>query len=297
MGEQDLLKLSWTRKGPVSGLKGCPLEAEEQRLLVEHLRRARIVAYHVPNEGRRSKRRGAALKGMGLEPGVPDLIVVSRTRLAPHGVALEMKRQSGTWAQVSQDQRRWLWLLEAVEQRTPVVGYGWRDAVAKLRYLGYALALCVALWAGPVDALPRYQQRPHLEAVVGSPGLAAEMDVAGSLADVDPLYMAAVTYTESRWTGRRDGDHGRSIGLWQMTASAVRSMDRGLTRAAAQRLLRVPYVRSVVAGYYWRRLIRRYGRRSAAAVYTCGPRCRGMALTRTVRNYWRAYARLMGAER
>lgn len=34
-----------------------------------------VKVVHIPNEGRRSRRQGASLKGQGLRPGAPDLLV------------------------------------------------------------------------------------------------------------------------------------------------------------------------------------------------------------------------------
>lgn len=47
-------------------------------------------ALHVPNGGRRGKVEAARLKGLGVRPGVPDLLILAPRR-GYHGAALELK--------------------------------------------------------------------------------------------------------------------------------------------------------------------------------------------------------------
>lgn len=269
--------------------RGAPGEHYEQRKVVEKLEAAGIAFFAVPNGGRRDIKEAAKLKREGVRRGVPDLVILRAPPAFPKwtGVALEMKRASGTFTDVSEDQRVWLSRFQ-MARRIPVVGYGWRDAVEKLKALGYVLALVMAL-AGPVEArAPEWTPR----SVPAPLTVAVELHVAALVADVDPLWLAAVTYTESRWIGRKAGDGGASVGIWQMTASAAQAVAPWWSRETARKALSLPVVRSVVAGLYWRRLIRRYGRRSAPAVYTCGPKCKGMSSTRTARAYERHYRRM-----
>jgi hypothetical protein len=274
------------------GRPGGPTETQEQIRLFARLRKAGISAFHVPNGGARSSaREGRILKLAGVEEGVVDVLIVDVPEGSDkRGTALEMKRASGSWSDVSEAQRRWLEYFVGAGW-FGVVGYGCRDAVEKLRSIGYVLALLLAL-SGPANALdvPTYQSRT-IGALTGSYALDAELVLAGLVADVDPLYFAAVTYTESRWIGSRSGDAGRSHGLWQITSSAVQAV-ADVSREQARNMVRTPFVRSLVAGLYWRRLIRRYGRAHAAAVYTCGPKCRNVFETRTSRGYRRHYRRL-----
>lgn len=278
--------------------KGGPSETSEQIQLFKPIRRARLAAFAVPNGGsRRGRREGAILRASGVEAGVSDVLVVAPPagmgveRCYQHvpGTALELKRSSGTWEDVSEEQREWLVRFASLGWLA-LVGYGFRDALAKLRWAGYVVALLLAL-VRPVEAVPAFEEGRELASVVGSELVAFELQAAGYVADVDPLFLAAVTWVESRWRGRRDGDGGASVGLWQITASAVQAVVP-VTRSEARALVRLPVLRSIVAGLYWRRLIERYGRPFAAAIYTCGPRCRGQASTRTSRAYWRAFSRL-----
>ena len=52
-------------------------ELTVHRHVVAHLRRAGVDFFHVPNEGKRGPRARSLLHGMGVMPGVPDLIIVS----------------------------------------------------------------------------------------------------------------------------------------------------------------------------------------------------------------------------
>ncbi len=123
--------------------------------------------------------------------------------------------------------------------------------------------------------------------------LAREFNAAGLLANVSPTFLAGVTWTESRWKGKTLGDGGASVGAWQMVASSVRVLFPSVSRAQARELLLYPLTRTVIAGLYWARLIKRYGRRRAAVVYNCGPvRCRRATTTRAVRGYFRHYKRI-----
>jgi hypothetical protein len=70
-----------------------------------HLQRHIPMQYHsTPNEGGNNARATAALKRIGLTPGVADLLIFFPHKL----VALEMKRAQGTWADVRPTQRQWL---------------------------------------------------------------------------------------------------------------------------------------------------------------------------------------------
>jgi len=123
--------------------------------------------------------------------------------------------------------------------------------------------------------------------------LAREFHAAGLLSNVSPTFLAAVTWTESRWKGKTLGDGGASVGAWQMVASSVRVLFPSVSRKQARELLLWPLTRTVIAGLYWARLIKRYGRRRAAVVYNCGPvRCRRATTTKAVRGYFRHWRQL-----
>ncbi len=125
--------------------------------------------------------------------------------------------------------------------------------------------------------------------------LAVEFSAAGLLSDVSPTFLAGVTWTESRWKGATLGDGGASVGAWQMVAGSVRTLFPQVSRARARELLLHPLTRTVIAGLYWARLIKRYGRRRAAVVYNCGPvRCRKAMSTRATKGYFRHTKRIRG---
>lgn len=124
---------SSTRKKPV-----FPSEQSEQISLASILDAAGLWWFAVPNGGSRGALEGTRLEASGVKSGVPDLIIITPAPGAPRGVALELKRGNGTMADVRPEQ--WLWLGRFQEVGlAPVVGFGWRDAVARLRALGYTL--------------------------------------------------------------------------------------------------------------------------------------------------------------
>lgn len=61
--------------------------------------------YHIPNEGKRSRKTGARLKAEGLRTGVPD-ICLPVARGTNHGLYIELKRVKGS--RVTPDQIRWI---------------------------------------------------------------------------------------------------------------------------------------------------------------------------------------------
>ena len=88
-----------------------PTEADEQKLLFEWMEYAEMahpeleLAYHVPNEGRRTYRAGYELKKQGMRPGVPDICLpVARGKY--HALYIEMKRVKG--GKVSDEQKWWI---------------------------------------------------------------------------------------------------------------------------------------------------------------------------------------------
>ncbi len=81
--------------------------------------------YHIPNEGKRSKSNGAALRRQGLKKGVPDLCLpVARGGF--HGLYIEMKRVG---EKPTDNQKRWLQLLKQQGYCTTVCDEGWEQAV------------------------------------------------------------------------------------------------------------------------------------------------------------------------
>ena len=141
-----------------------PSEHSEQVELVRRLRRSGVLFCAVPNGGKRAGVEAAKLVKEGVSAGVPDLLVfdgpggavltayerdlveglrglsLARRRAVASaagiaaGVGLEMKRDgAGT---VSAKQETWLGAL-AERGWDTMVGWGWRDALAKLRKGGY----------------------------------------------------------------------------------------------------------------------------------------------------------------
>ena len=115
----------WARPAP---------EAVIQRTLAQRLDLAKLVWCHVPNGGSRGSIVEAVnLRRAGVKGGVPDVLIFTPTKQAPHGVALELKADKGV---LSDAQREWLDSLRAIGWAA-IVAYGLDDAVAQLRALGY----------------------------------------------------------------------------------------------------------------------------------------------------------------
>lgn len=80
-----------------------------QRHVVARLRLARAVFCHVPNGSKATPGYRAKLKALGLEPGVPDLLIFSLAggRAPPQPMALELKTEKGrlSSAQIKYGQR------------------------------------------------------------------------------------------------------------------------------------------------------------------------------------------------
>lgn len=65
-----------------------------QRAVFQHLRArgtSDVFAFHVPNGGKRKPIEAAILKGLGVQAGVPDIILIR----AGHAYALELKAPGG----------------------------------------------------------------------------------------------------------------------------------------------------------------------------------------------------------
>lgn len=120
-----------------------PSEYQETCAVAQWLAQRQAIFCHVPNEGRRSPRRGAQQKRMGVSAGVPDLLIFSEPthgwpgsmrQRPPRGVAIEMKRRTGGSENAAQTQwAEWLrvcgWLV--------CTARGARAAMDELMRLGY----------------------------------------------------------------------------------------------------------------------------------------------------------------
>ena len=116
-----------------------PTELSAQIQVVRELTRARICFFAVPNGGTRGRMEAVHLRQAGVQAGVPDIMIMDPPKVWPWiGVALEMKREGGSWADVSAEQRKWLGDLETRDFLS-VVGYGAEDALLKLKELGYVV--------------------------------------------------------------------------------------------------------------------------------------------------------------
>ena len=114
-----------------------PSELSEQVNLARELDRAHICWFHVPNGGSRKGREAVSLRLSGVKAGIPDVLIVDRPPSYPSlpGVALELKSLKG---HTSPEQEHWLRAFASRGWAT-IVAYGYEDAIAQLRVLGYRL--------------------------------------------------------------------------------------------------------------------------------------------------------------
>jgi hypothetical protein len=108
-----------------------PTEAAEQRMVCQWLNAKRLRYFHVPNGEKRNAITGANLRGLGVKPGVPDLIITTTPpgKFGIAAVALEMKRRKG--GSISVEQREWLDHLKSQGWAT-FVAHGADEAIAWL---------------------------------------------------------------------------------------------------------------------------------------------------------------------
>ena len=83
--------------------------------------------FAVPNAGKRTPRQGAYMKAEGLQPGFPDIGLLT-SRLGWHGLFIELKKPKG---RVSPEQVAWLNRLSD-QNYLSCVRYGWLDAVSMI---------------------------------------------------------------------------------------------------------------------------------------------------------------------
>lgn len=121
-------------KKPKRTRRVCPSEASEQQLVVTALNRAGVRYFHVPNE-RRDESTRISLAAMGVQPGVPDLVIIDPPpKLSAPGAVIEMKRREG--GRVSKNQEKWLDYFAERGWATAVCE-GHKEALVMLKKWGY----------------------------------------------------------------------------------------------------------------------------------------------------------------
>jgi hypothetical protein len=130
-----LRRATATRRPPDKG--GAPSEQHEQIELAMWLSCRDILFCHVPNGEQRSWVTGKRLKTMGVQRGVPDILIFTLPPKHPEscGVAIELKRRGITAC--SPEQARWLAKLNNTGWRVRLCA-GAAEAIAWLKELGYA---------------------------------------------------------------------------------------------------------------------------------------------------------------
>lgn len=100
-------------------------EHQEQVLVVKHCDAKNILAFAIPNAGKRSMITASILKAEGMKSGVPDLFIPI-AKNGYHGLFIEMKKVKG--GTVSDTQKVW---LEALNKNgyLAVVARGHAEAI------------------------------------------------------------------------------------------------------------------------------------------------------------------------
>lgn len=107
-----------------------PTESQEQQALFNWIRLSvgkypeLDLAYHIPNEGKRSVANGARLKREGLHTGIPDIhLPVAKGEY--HSLYIELKRVKNS--KISKEQEATIKKLNKVGN-CAVIAYGWDEA-------------------------------------------------------------------------------------------------------------------------------------------------------------------------
>lgn len=113
-----------------------PPEEAEQLALVQWLELHKIKYTHVPNEGKHKVQYRVKQKRLGVQAGLPDILIFDRPPLYPEnvGVAIELKRQKG--GRVTPEQIAWLEDLKARGWAVAVC-QGAMEAIRVLQELGF----------------------------------------------------------------------------------------------------------------------------------------------------------------
>ena len=113
-----------------------PPEEAEQLALVQWLELHKIKYTHVPNEVKHKVQYRVKQKRLGVQAGLPDILIFDRPPLYPEnvGVAIELKRQKG--GRVTPEQTAWLEHLK-VRGWTVAVCRGAMEAIRFLQELGF----------------------------------------------------------------------------------------------------------------------------------------------------------------
>jgi hypothetical protein len=102
------------------GVEHVPTESTEQMMFFQWLRAAmpKLIAFHVPNGGKRSLRTAVRLKKEGVAAGIPDVVIAKPCGIYC-GMYIELKRTKGGALSESQ-----------------------KDMIRELRAEGYYVAVC-----------------------------------------------------------------------------------------------------------------------------------------------------------
>ncbi|MDA3056438.1 VRR-NUC domain-containing protein [Campylobacter sp. CN_NE3] len=100
-----------------------PTEAEEQLAFISWLRLKNIPFNHTANERKTSVYQGRFLKRMGVARGFPDLTIFLPKKV----LYVELKRKTG--AKITDEQKKWVTLLDELEYAKAKICYGADEAI------------------------------------------------------------------------------------------------------------------------------------------------------------------------
>ena len=110
-------------------------EDDIQRSVAQRLDAIGVLWCHVPNGGKRNVREAARFKGLGVKPGVPDVVIFTPPPSSDtaRGAVLELKAEKG---KPTASQLAWLQRLHQLGWEADIA-YGCDEAHAILNRWGY----------------------------------------------------------------------------------------------------------------------------------------------------------------
>src|ERR1700730_1560192 len=123
--EEAALQKAVTRRKPN---RLYPTEEEEQIMTAVWLTKQGIPFFHIPNGGYRDYREAAKLKRMGVQAGIPDLMIPIPNGIY-HSLYIELKRIK--CGKISDVQKYWLDILNKYGHKA-IVCYGANEAIKEI---------------------------------------------------------------------------------------------------------------------------------------------------------------------
>lgn len=110
-------------------MKNYLTEDKEAEILANYLRARNIKFTHIANERRTTPQRGAKLKRMGVNPGVPDFMIILEIDEGYNLIFIELKRAKKSLSRVSEYQKEWIEKLNECREVGAYIAYGADEAI------------------------------------------------------------------------------------------------------------------------------------------------------------------------